>query len=599
MARALEPESSEYETELFTDPNLGLGRVTPRALHRTNQPVWNAERTCCLVMTGDIFDATAPRAALAAKGAVLGTDSREELLLCLYEVFGEGFARHLNGAFVAVIWDGRTRKLTIVNDRLGLVPIYYARLKDALLFSTGVRALLADPELSRATDPLAIAQFLMFDHLLDDRTLLSAVRLLPQASALSFSDGNLSVRPYWRLEYPDACEPRPERGLREELCERLRQAVGRQAEGSAGEDMGLLLSGGLDSRLLLAYLCDFLEPSKLHTFTWGIPGCDDARISRKLSRLAGTSHHFHTLEPDFLLRKAWDAVRITDGHANLVNLHALAILDHVSQRVTAVHKGFLGDAMFGFALQRPMWADYDPADSRRVHLGVHDYQGVLNYTSEGLIELGTDSFNHALGTSLLDSYWEAMMRSGNRQLASQRLYFDLTQRVPRMTLNGVEVVRSRLDVRLPFADADLLDFSLSLPPGYLFERYLVRSVFSESFPRYSKVPVSDTGLPMISCASDIVLRARKMVRWHLNNSRFPWLSLPERRPYKDYRTWFRTVLRSWVEETLLAPSSLQRGYFKPGAIKRLVSDHLEGRVDHTVRLGALLSLEIWHRQFLD
>ena len=90
-----------------------------------------------------------------------------------------------------------------------------------------------------------------------------------------------------------------------------------------------------------------------------------------------------------------------------------------------------------------------------------------------------------------------------------------------------------------------------------------------------------------------------MVRWHLNNSGFPWLSLPERRPYKDYRTWFRTVLRSWVEETLLAPSSLQRGYFKPGAIKRLVSDHLEGRVDHTVRLGALLSLEIWHRQFLD
>ena len=597
MARSLEPDTAGFADALFHDERAGLGVVVPRRRKRAPRLAWNSDRSLCLAMAGEIFHAETSGLPADSTADTDADVSDASLFIRLYETFGDEFAERINGAFVAALWDCRSKTLTVVNDRLGLFPLYYARTGSTLLFASGVRALLADPGLSRNTDLLAIAQFLVFDHMLDDRTLLDAVRLLPQASILSFADGKLRIRPYWRLRYPDRYQPRKEPELREELDMRMQQAVKRQTH--EHESTGILLSGGLDSRVLLAYLCTLRDPSSLHTCTWGIPHCDDARLARNVSRIAGTDHHFYPLEPDYLLQTAERAIHFTDGHANIVNLHALTIADPFAEFVDVVHKGFLGDAMFGFALQRLFWGDYHEAQSRNIHLGVHDFQGVLNYARDGLMSLGTERFNRICCDAVFDSYDEGLRRSESRQLAIQRLYFDLTQRVPRMTLNGIEVVRSTLDVKLPFADADLIDFSLSIPPGYLFERYIMRSEFAARFPRLAKVPVSDTGLPLVACARDVWLRARQIARWHLNRSGLGLFARPERKPYKDYRLWFRTVLRSWVEDLLLASSALDRGYFKPAAVHRLVQEHMDGSADHTIRLGALLSLELWHRRFID
>ena len=178
------------------------------------------------------------------------------------------------------------------------------------------------------------------------------------------------------------------------------------------------------------------------------------------------------------------------------------------------------------------------------------------------------------------------------------MFFDYTQRVPRHTLNGVKVVRSRAQVRLPFTDNDLIDFSLIVPPGYHFNRYLMRLAFINSYPGLAQTPISDTGLPMVSCSRDIFLRTKQLIQWHVNNragKRFSW---PTKRPYKDYNNWFRTILRPWVEDTLLSQNSLDRGYFNSQYIQNLVHNHMNGE-DHTVKLGALLSLELWHKQFID
>jgi asparagine synthase (glutamine-hydrolysing) len=596
MARALDSTSAPGGIYSYYDAHAGVGRAGLGVLNPEPQPVWNEDRTLCLVMEGELFDRDELRSELESRGRTRAGGGDAELLLQLYECYGDECAARLNGIFVAALWNRRTRTLTITNDRLGLQPLYYAKVGDGLIFASGVRALLADPCLSRATDSAAIQQFLAFDHVLDDRTLLGNVRLLPQASVLRFSRRHLRIRPYWRLVYANQVKLRPEDEYRDELVAILRRAVARQAPGET--PAGLLLSGGLDSRVLLAHLREETDVGKLHTFTWGIPKCDDARISSKLAALTGTPHHFFELKPDYLLHTADEAVRITDGLGNIVNLHALAVASDVARHARIVYKGFLGDAMLGFALRRPFWADYAPDDAIRVHLSVHDVQGVLNYDRDELSKLVVDSLGSRIDEEVFGAYRAGMERSGNTQLALQRLYFDLTQRVPRMTLNGVEVVRSRAAVRLPFADRELVDFSLSLPPGYHFERYLIRSAFTQAFPEYAKIPVSDTGLPMISCARDLVLRTRHFALWHLANSGINWLNRPARRPYKDYGLWFRTGLRSWVEETLLAPKSLERGYFRPQYVRNLVSEHMGG-ADHAVRLGALLTLEIWHRLFLD
>jgi len=213
-------------------------------------------------------------------------------------------------------------------------------------------------------------------------------------------------------------------------------------------------------------------------------------------------------------------------------------------------------------------------------------------------DLFSDEFLRELGTSVMDDYQAGMFDAGTESLADQRVYFDFRQRVPRMTLRGVEVVRSKMDVRLPFADNDLVEFSLQLPPGLRYERRLQRNTFIRKFPKLAQIPSADTGLPMMMCAREVYLRGLQLTRWHLRARGLGRLAGPDKRPYKDYNLWFGTVLRNWVEETLLNTKSLNRGYFRPEFIRKIVSEHMTG-TNHAVRIGALLSLELWHQIYLD
>jgi asparagine synthase (glutamine-hydrolysing) len=600
MARALESDP-RFRRRLYEGEGFGLGRVSLEVLNPDSQPIWNQERSRCVVMEGEFYDQQRLRQSLAQRGVQFSTQSDAELALHLYEAYGEDFAGLLNGLFAIAIWDQAQQKLVLISDRLGNQPIYYALTRNGLVFASGVRALLVDPTLPRQIDRLAIAQFLTFDHVLDDRTFLEHARLLPQASVLTFrsaaADGNrLSIRPYWRLKYAEAYALRSEAEYVEELKRLIHQAVARRA--GDGLPLGILLSGGLDSRALLGELAQLVPGDQLHTFTWGIPGCDDARAAKALARVARTRHHFFELRPDWLLDKAEEAVRITDGLGNLVNLHALATAREESQFARVVFKGFMGDAMMGFALTKDFWGDYDEETRYRVHMQTHANQGVITFSLPEHRLLFTQEFQRQIGDGVFASYRQGLQRADSHQLAIQRLYFDMTQRVPRMTLNGVEVMRSFASVRLPFCDNDLYDFTLRVPPGYLFERRLSVRAFSEAHPDLAKVPIAREGLPLIACSRDVWARAWKLAQWHLRQRGLGWLAGPYARHYKDYNLWFRTVLRPWVEQTLLSPAALERGYFNPDYLRNLVAEHMAG-ANYAVRLGALLSLELWHRQFID
>lgn len=597
MARALEPED-RFKIDLYQEPSLGLGRVTLGIANPGPQPIWNEEKTVCVMMEGELYDYQISKRNLIERGHHFQVHSDVEYLLHLYEEYGDDFAIKLNGAFIAIIWDKNRRRLLLVNDRLGLYPCYYAQTKDFLLFGSGVRALLAEPTLSRQIDQIAIAEFLTFDHVLHDHTLLKAVRLLPQASLLSFSEQGLEIRPYWRVCHPDTYLLRSEVELMEEFLFLVKQAVTRQKVHD-NLPAAILLSGGLDSRLLLAYLVENDDEAMIRSFTWGVPGCDDLRFARQISRLLGSQHHFFELKPDWLLHRAEEAVRITDGMGNLINLHALATLEAESEITQILYKGFLGDAMMGFGIRHQFWSNYDATTTTSAHIQVHRDQGVITF--DPMFDhqnLFTQAFQKEISTGVMDNYTRGMRDAQAPYLAQQRIYFDYYQRVPRMTIKGVEVARSRTIVRLPFGDNDLVEFSLTVPPGLLYQRRLMKNAFIKAFPKLAQVPVTETNLPMMSCMRDVVMRASEVIRWHLNARGFSLISQNTKRPYSDYNNWFRGVLRGWVENILLSEQCLQRGYFNSDYLKKTVDEHMQG-ANHKVKLGALLSLELWHRQFID
>lgn len=591
MARALEPDN-RLAVALHHEDGAALGRVGLASFGSGTQIVWNCDRTRCLVMEGELYDTTVAVQMLGKPAAPDSASSDAAIVLGMFERFGsEGLAK-LNGAFVVAIWDARARELVLFNDRLGLFPLYYTETSAGLLFASGVRALLADPAVDRTVDPVAIGQFVVYDHLLDDRTLLKGSRLLPQGAVLTYRDGRSTIGRYWTLQYPELYEPQPEAAYIEQFIHVLRQAVKRQHPGGLSATM--LLSGGLDSRLLLALIGEM--NAGVSSLTFGIPGCDDARVAAEVASVVGVPHRFVELKPDWLLTHAEEAVRVTDGMGNVINMHALA--PSAASGAQVLFKGFLGDALLGFALKRSMWGDYSREASYQVHLGAHREHGVINYEAPMLARLFTDSFQKQVGDSTWRTYQHGMDRAGVAQLGNQRLYFDLTQRVPRMTLNGVEVARRQGIVRLPFGDNDLLDFALTVPPGLLFERHLPKAALITHFPTLARVPIAGTGRPLAACFRDVAVQFRDVMAWHFQRAGVGRLIERRRRPYKDYNGWFRTLLRPWVEETLLRPQALGRGYFNPDFVRGLVAEHMAG-TNHGVRIGALMTLELWHRQNLD
>lgn len=595
MMTALEP-ATHYQRQVYVEPAIGLGRVTLGIFNPQAQPAWNPEKTRCIFFEGEIFDQK-PLIDCLDQHHHQGYPAGDAgLLLNMYDEMGLDCVLKLNGSFVAAIWEPEAQKLVLITDRLGTYPLYYAYYNQRFSFASGVRALLTDPGLSCKVDQVGIAEFLTFDHLLHDRTLLDAVKLMRQASIMIITPEGVEIHPYFDFKFPGTYPKQSEADYIHEYVTILEKAVSRQSRHTS--PIGILLSGGMDSRFILPYLKEHTNQPPVKAFTWGDPTCDDVKFAREVAKTVGVEHHLYDLSPDWLLHKAKDAVRLTDGMGNVVNLHAIATLDREIQHANVIIKGFLGDAMFGFAVRPVFWANYSPEVETQVHFQLHQDQGVITFTPEEHKQFFTKDFQGSVGNAVMQEYIAGMQEADAESLADQRIYFDFRQRVPRMTIKGVEVVRSLAMARLPFADNDLVDFSLRLPPGIRLERNMVRHAFIETFPKLAQIPITPSGLPLMSCARDVRIRAERLARWHLIQRGLMKGPYSERKPYAHYADWFRTNLRPWVESTLLSEKSLSRGYYQPEALRQVVREHMEGK-NNTVRLGALMSIELWHQMYLD
>ncbi len=436
MAQALDSDA-RFRRDLHTGQGYGLGRVSLGIVNPESQPIWSDDRSYCLVMEGEFYNGAELAAELQRQGHASTFANDAELALALVRWMGIEGVKRINGAFVLALWDAAQQRLVIVNDRLGLYPLYYAVQGRTFLFSSGMRSLLQEPSLSRSVDRVTMAEFLTFDHALGQRTLLESVTLMEQGAMLTFEDGRVTLESYWIPEHPQQYELRGEEEWADDLIDHLRQAVRRQAKDDLSA--GLLLSGGLDSRVLLAILKEQGGAGGFRTFTWGIPGCDDARDARELAKQVQVSNEFLELTPDWLERLANEAVRITDGMANVVNMHALATVEQEAAQANVLYKGFLGDAMMGFAFRPLFWADYDDETRFRAHFQNYLDMRVLTFTPEEQTELFTEELLGSVQEEAWEDFKAGMAESSSRQLANQRIHFDLRQRVPRMTIKGVEV----------------------------------------------------------------------------------------------------------------------------------------------------------------
>lgn len=278
---------------------LAMRRLAIIDLMGGDQPVYNEDRSVAVVFNGEIYNFRELRAGLEQRGHRFYTHSDTEVIVHLYEEHGAGLVEHLQGMFTFALWDRRRQELLLARDRLGIKPLFIARLPNAILFGSEMKSLLATGLVPTDMDWEALDQYLAYTFVPAPRTIYKAIRKVAPGSTLTIArDGTIRTATYWSV--PDvATETRSEREWIDQVESTLRAAV--ESHLVADVPVGAFLSGGVDSGLMVALMADIMD-RPVETFTVGFADAggafiDERKYARDIARRYKLNHHEIDVEP--------------------------------------------------------------------------------------------------------------------------------------------------------------------------------------------------------------------------------------------------------------------------------------------------------------
>ena len=253
------------------------------------QPIFNEDRSLVVVFNGEIYNHVELRRDLEAKGHHLNSHSDGEIIPHLYEEFGIAFVERLRGMFALALWDAQARRLYLIRDRFGIKPLYYRETSRGLLFASEAKAILAVDRV-REIDPQALAWYLAFRYVPEDRTLFDGIRKLRPGHWLVFDENGPIEQRYWDLRAVEPGAARSEQAWVDELRERLREAI--ELRLMSEVPLGAFLSGGLDSSFIVGLMAGMLD-RPVETFSFGVGSGwhNETEYAEIVASRFGTAHH--------------------------------------------------------------------------------------------------------------------------------------------------------------------------------------------------------------------------------------------------------------------------------------------------------------------
>ena len=578
-----------YKTDTFIDKTLGLGRVHLGIFNPESQPIFNQDKTLCIIMEGEIYNYQNMKEECIAKGKKFYFNNDPELILHLYEEYGTDFVHKLNGFFTLAIWNEKTQKLLIVNDRYGFRPLYYTEYNGYLLFGSEIKAILQDKTQKKNVDDRSVADFFSFGYILGNKTFFQGIKLLPPASILTYNEGNISIDQYWDLEFNEEYSDQSEEYYVEKLSKLILQAVERQMKGN--HRFGVPLTGGLDSRTIAASIDKKYYP--IHTFTFGKPDCDDAGFAYMLSKKLGTTHHFYEFEPAHLASYAEKVVYLTDGMKNCVHAHIYNILDGIHQNVDVIF-----DGIQGLRFVTPGSELYGADDAEIFSDLFNPLKNIDQFFSDSYYLKIQQYLNHFSDDILINSDINLPFNRYN--------YYFLKQRKRRFSIFGPIILRTKVETRFPFYENEIMDFILTVPPVLRVNDYLFKKTIITLFPHLLTVPYQKTGLPLNAGnlnlkAHEKIERVKALINSGVRRTIGYESVFKDHSNYADYNNWMRNdkKLREYIYDILLDNRTLERPYFNQEYIKKIIDLHMSGKKNNFELIGRLLTFELWNRQFID
>jgi len=276
----------------YADDVLGMAhaRLSIIDLEGGWQPIHNEDKTVWVVFNGEIFNYIELRQELEASGHRFYTRSDTEVIVHLYEQYGDEFVHHLNGQFGIGLWDTAKKRLVLARDRTGIRPVFYTTSHGRLLFASEIKALFALADVPRRLNERALGEIFTYWSPLAPATAFDGIEALPPGHLLIAQDGRVRVRRYWDWSFPEsATDSRSGASYAEELRELLIDAVRLQLR--ADVPVGAYLSGGLDSSIVTTIIKNFTDtPLRTFSVTFEDAEFDESRHQQDLVRYLGTDH---------------------------------------------------------------------------------------------------------------------------------------------------------------------------------------------------------------------------------------------------------------------------------------------------------------------
>ena len=430
-----------------------------------DQPMVDVELQLVLVFNGTIYNYKELRAELVAKGYRFFSASDSEVILKAYHAWGERCVQRFLGMFAFAVWDMRARSLFLARDRFGIKPLYYTRDGARLRFASSLQALLAAGGTDTDIDPIALHHhFTLHAVVPAPRTILKGVKKLPPATTMTVqTSGQTSESIYWTLDATRPPETMSEQDWLAATRAVLLRAVDRHRL-AADVPVGVLLSGGLDSSLLVGLLAGHVDD--LQTFSMGFETLGDAtekadefEYSDQVAKQFNTRHHKYLIPYDEVLRRLPEAVLQMAEPMVSQDVIAFYLLgERVSEQVKVVLSGQGADEVFGgyFWYPRMNAAEGTALERFRAHYFDRDHAEYLEMVNPAyhVPDVTADLVAQALVQPRADTFIDQVLRFD----ATTLVVDDPVKRVDNMAMAW------GLEARVPFLDHELVELAARMPP---------------------------------------------------------------------------------------------------------------------------------------
>ena len=562
-----------------TEHGIYVGWVARRGCFADGMPVRNEDGEITLFFSGEEFPEPDLKKALRQRGHQF-SDEESSYLVHRYEDEAD-FPNGLNGRFHGLVANRRQRTAMLFNDRYGLQRLYYHQSKDAFYFAAEAKAILkVRPELRR-TDPRGLGEFVVCGCVLENRTLFPGIYVLPPGSAWVFRDGALeAMSSYFEpKEWEQQEELKPE-----EYYRQLRSAfVGSLPRYFNGrERMGVSLTGGLDTRIIMAWRK--AEPNSLPCYTFGSTYRDneDVKLAHRVAKICEQPHQVITTGQEFLSRFAHYAERsifLTDVCVDLSRSPDLYVNERAREIAPVRIVGTYGSEILLHAVMfkatEPAPGVFEPLRDQ-ICAAKETYNAARNGHPVSFVAFRQSPWHH---------YGVLGLEQTQVGVRSPYLDNDLVKTVYRAPGPGAVAANEKARLQL-IHDGNPALAKLRTDRGVRG----LNSIFTRWFFEFSfKAEYAyDMGMPLWMARIDHLFAPLHLERI--------WLG--RHKPF-HFRVWYRDQLHDYVRQMLLDKRALERPYVTRTGVERIVSGHLRGDRNYTTEIHRLLALELAHRLFVD